>query len=279
MRGAFPLSAYRLAKTRDAEELRTSFARIYGRPVMDFTGRDRSFQAIINHCRLRHIELNYGTYAGHLRFQFPESIFVSQIFPVRGAGEAVVEGQSVSIDRANSVLVSSNVPLAITGDSDYERVILCIRSESLHGMLAALTGKTIGAPIRVAPARGLLDVPGRLLRDQVMFLTSQLSASTALPEPVVAEFEQALMVSFLRTNRHTYSHLFEAEPPDAGLLHVRRAEEFIEAHWREAITVEDLARVTGASVLALYRSFRRHRGCSPTDFIRTLRLRQQSPTS
>src|SRR5262245_24742078 len=44
---------------------------------------------------------------------------------------------------------------------------------------------------------------------------------------------------------------------------VRRAEEFIEAHWNQPITVEMLAEVAGTSERTLFHAFRASRGRSP----------------
>lgn len=268
-----PLSSFPVACTNDAEEIRASFAQVYGRPVMEFAGQDRTLHTVINHCRLQHIELNYATYGADLNFEFPESGFASQIFPLRGKAEATVEGQSVVMENHQSALVSSGVPITIKGDVAYERLILCVRSDSLNKILSALTGITIAAPIRVQPARTLLDTSGLLLRKQVMFLAGQIDASPALSPLVLNEFEYALMVAFLRVNRHNYSYLFERDAPEVTPAEVRRAEDYIEAHWRGPVTVEDLVLVTGVSALSLFRSFKKHRGYSPMQYLERVRHR------
>ena len=271
------LSAYQKANTGDPEELRASFERFYGRPLMDFPGRDRTFHAIINHCKLERIELNYGTYAGHLEFVFPESSFVSQIFPVRGRGEANVEGHSVRADDSNSILVSANVPVRIRSDVDYERLIVCIRSDALSQSLTALTGKDICAPLRMAASQSTLELSGRLLRDHVLFFTRQLSRPESFHPALLKEFESGLIAMFLHANPHNYSHLIETEGPTAGFAAVRRAEDFIAANYNQPVTVEDLAEVTGIGALSLVRTFKRHRGYSPRELLRKLRARVAGP--
>ena len=53
---------------------------------------------------------------------------------------------------------------------------------------------------------------------------------------------------------------------------MRRAEQYIEANWNRAITVEALAAATSVSARSLFYSFRAARGCSPMDFVKRLRL-------
>ena len=52
-----------------------------------------------------------------------------------------------------------------------------------------------------------------------------------LPALVLAEFEQALVVSYLTCNRHNYSHLLERSQQAVGPPQVHRAEEYIEQNW------------------------------------------------
>ena len=55
---------------------------------------------------------------------------------------------------------------------------------------------------------------------------------------------------------------------------VRRIEEFIEAHWQEAITIERLAAEVGVSARAIFRAFERSRGYSPMAFAKAIRLKR-----
>jgi transcriptional regulator GlxA family with amidase domain len=90
---------------------------------------------------------------------------------------------------------------------------------------------------------------------------------------VLRELEQTILVAFLTANRHSFSHLLEREPKDTLSLHVRRAEDFIEAHWNQAITIEKLVEATGVGARAIFRAFQHTRGYSPMAFARMIRLR------
>lgn len=101
------------------------------------------------------------------------------------------------------------------------------------------------------------------------------TATVPVPKPLQAEFEQAIMVMFLRASRHRYSHLLEEGALDVTPTEVRRAEDYIEAHWREPLTLEGLAAVSGSNVLSLVRSFKRYRGCTPMQFVEQVRRRMR----
>lgn len=101
-----------------------------------------------------------------------------------------------------------------------------------------------------------------------------LNASNGpLPPLVIAEFEQTLMLTFLLANRHNYSHRLERAPHHCAPSQIRRAEAYIEANWKVAITLEDLAAASGVSAFSLFRSFKKSRGLSPMEFANQVRLR------
>ena len=81
-------------------------------------------------------------------------------------------------------------------------------------------------------------------------------------------------MAFLCANRHTFSHLLDREEKDTVPFQVRRAEEFIEAHWDQAITIERLVEETGVGARAIFRAFQQSRGYSPMAFARTIRLKR-----
>ena len=93
------------------------------------------------------------------------------------------------------------------------------------------------------------------------------------PSLAVAELEQALIVSFICNNPHNYSAFLEDRTRPAASWQVRRAEEYIEAHWDQPITIEELARVTSASARSLFHQFKRSRGQSPMGFVKEVRLK------
>ncbi len=99
------------------------------------------------------------------------------------------------------------------------------------------------------------------------------TVGTKFPALAIAEFEHAMIVTFLCANRHNYSHLLERQPSDSAPWQVRRAEEYIEANWDRPISVEDVAAVTGASARSIFRAFQQSRGYSPLAFVKQVRLR------
>ncbi|HEY7301580.1 MAG TPA: helix-turn-helix domain-containing protein [Xanthobacteraceae bacterium] len=66
--------------------------------------------------------------------------------------------------------------------------------------------------------------------------------------------------------------LVEPRRRAATTWQVRRAEQYIEAHWNEPITIASLARATAASTRSIFYHFKTSRGQSPMSFLKEVRL-------
>ncbi len=113
-----------------------------------------------------------------------------------------------------------------------------------------------------------------LLRELTMFLAHQLNSTAAnLPRPMLLELEQALIVTLLSAQRHNFTEILESSAKEPAPVALRLAEEYIEANWARAISIEELASQTNTSIRSLYAAFKTHRGYSPMRFAKSVRLR------
>ena len=71
----------------------------------------------------------------------------------------------------------------------------------------------------------------------------------------------------------TPSSLLEQNATDAAPWQVKRAEEYIAENAHRAISLEELADVTGVSAFSLFAAFRKHRGYSPREFVTRVRAK------
>ncbi|MFV0282396.1 MAG: AraC family transcriptional regulator [Castellaniella sp.] len=89
---------------------------------------------------------------------------------------------------------------------------------------------------------------------------------------VLSSLEQLAASVMLSSHRHNYSR---ASPARCGAVlprHVRRVQDYLQAHVHEPITIDQLALVAGSSVRSLYAGFRDFLGVSPMSYLHALRL-------
>jgi AraC-like DNA-binding protein len=247
--------------------------RVYAKPTITFDGRARNVEVAANRYQAPDVALAYTGYGVPLTAAYPENEFALQAFPIRGRAQMTINKVEHALRPGAGAIVSAGMRHVIKADGDYEHFLLVIRSRALTDKLRALTGATIERPLMFASVPDDGNPAAKALVDHFLFLVDKVSGPGEAPllKYVLAEFEQTLMVMFLHANRHNYSHLLERAVA-AAPWQVRRAEEYIEANWQQTITLEDLAKVSGASAFGLFRTFRRSRGYSPMEFASMVRL-------
>jgi AraC-like DNA-binding protein len=269
-----PLSRFPALRTRDVDELRQRLSGLFSVWSMDLgRGAQRTFEGRLNHRQLENIGLTYARYGSALEVSLSQAGVYLQGFPVRGHGSFVVDGSEGDVSRDHGIVGGPGADMRIKYSSDFEHLILRIGPQKMIKTLSGLIGRPVDPPLRmsssVAPVPETAAAQGRL----VEFVVRELDRADApLPNLVLAELEQALIVSYLNCNHHNYSHLLERSTRPVAPWQVRLAEEYIEQNWDQPVTVEALAFVADASVRSLFYSFKKSRGVSPMAFVRRVRL-------
>jgi AraC-like DNA-binding protein len=152
--------------------------------------------------------------------------------------------------------------------------VLWINSDDLARYLAAVLGFQPKEALRFETTGDFQRPEMQSFRRFVMFFANELELTYAdPPKQMIDELEEALIVSSLYCNRHAFSDLLAAPTPQIAPWQVRLVEEHIEANWNQAVSVEGLAAITGASVRSIFNSFKKSRGYSPMVFLKQVRLR------
>jgi transcriptional regulator GlxA family with amidase domain len=155
--------------------------------------------------------------------------------------------------------------------------LLYIRCEeaNLEKLVTALVGKSADRRLVFDPDRFVRpELIGGLqvMAETVMRLLDNPAA--AVSKAALRELEQAIAIQFLQGTSHNFSRFLASD----GVVHVphqaRRAAEFIDANWSEAITIERLVEVTGISSRMLFKAFLKTYGMSPMVFVKRKRLEE-----
>jgi len=270
-----PLDAYPFVRTRNADELRSSIAQLFVDPKFSIQGDNRTLHGWINYRPLRQTGLMYGSYGAAIEANFGVMNFFVQGIPIRGAGEQQTNGAEVSVDRSKAGILLPGQVHRLKFEAGFEHLALKIDRAALVSKLSAIIGAPVKGDLAFDLPTDFLQPAAIRLRNLVEFLVKELEDPVAsMPPAALAEAEQALMVWFLCANRNNYSPLLEGQARAPAPWQVRRAEEYIEAHWDQPISVEALAETTGVSVRSLFHQFKQSRGYSPMALLKQLRLQR-----
>ena len=269
---ATPLSGHALFRAASADEL--------CREVRDHLGgtcvaAGATFGLEVNASRydLSASELWYLETLTPLEIQVPESPYVRMQIQRAGHGTTYVNRQPHEVNERQSCISPSEAVLEF--GAGFQQLVWRVRHDALIRKLVALTGTPVSRRLTFAPTIQRNGAESKAFVAILNCILANIDHATVLAAPfVLAELEEALVVSLLFNFPHNMRELLEQEVLDAGSWQVKRVEEYIEAHLDAPFDIERIAEVTGISTRSIYRAFKRSRGYSPMAFARQRRLQR-----
>lgn len=269
-----PLSAHPRLRTREPAELLRWLSPVFSVRALDIPDGGRAFDSVLNHCELSSIGLTYISYGAPVAAAVQQLDCFAQGFPISGAGEAHWNRHTTAVEKQRGVVAGPGSSGTLKYGEDFAHIVLRIAPAALTRKLAALVGRPIDPPLQLT---GLPTGNPQHYASQVRlmdYLIRELDRDQALLPPLVLEeIEQAIIVHFLNANQHNYSHWLDGTPRAAAPWQVRRAVDYIEAHWDRAISIEALAEHAQTTARSLFYLFRRTYGISPMTYVNRVRLR------
>ena len=269
------LSRSPVIRTGDPEEMRHALFSVYGASGFEIPDPD-GFEGVANYLRLTNVGLGFCSYGAKTIVDFPECDFARLLIALKGRATTLLNGRAIAVNAQHSCIVPPGQPIRVVFEPGYEQLLLRIDTAALEKALLTLLGAKPRGALIFDPFAPAMEPSSRLLRELTMFLANQLDAAAAvqMPNAVLMELEQALTTAFLSAHRHNFSEFLAAPAKEPAPRVVRVAEEYIEASWNRAITIEELASQTNTSIRSLYAAFRKSRGYTPMEFAKTVRLQR-----
>ena len=194
--------------------------------------------------------------------------------PLGGRSTITQGADTVVADRTTGAILSLAEPISTVRSAGSPQLIVRLARAALDDQLRTLTGAEVRDPLRFTAALDLASAEGRSWRRLVDLLRTEAEQDGALVHSPVAraQLRSLLLTQLLCGQPNNYSDVLRqgSGTPVPRLL--QRAVDLIRDHAAEALTVEDVAQATGMSVRALQQGFRRYVGCTPTEYLRDVRL-------
>jgi AraC-like DNA-binding protein len=266
-----PLHRFPFVHTSEPDEVRHLLLDVFDARYFDVRQDSRPFHVAWNFARLKQIELGYSHYNSAASIGIAGINMVRQMFSLTGSSRTAFGPRQFTSDWDHSSLIPAGVEARVDRGAGHGELRVRIDATALQAKLGAIIGTPVVRNIEFA-------APGRepelhRLRRILIFLAGQLDYEDAkIPDQVLAEYAQLVMVSFLTANRHNFSHLLDRTQPAPGPWQVRLVEEYIEANWKMPLNIETLAAVTGGSARSIFKAFKEARGVSPMAFVKSVRL-------
>ena len=168
---------------------------------------------------------------------------------LEGVGQAKVGRVTCDVARKSGVIMSPSRPVQMVGITATTGLGINITADVLERRLTALTGQELHEPLEFDPCMQLEGPVGGVWRF-AWYVANEINRDAGLHSNALLmnQFSETLLNSLLLTQPHNYSALLNRLGRSSGPNYVRLAEEYLESHCDEPVTVERLAQIAGVSV-------------------------------
>jgi AraC-like DNA-binding protein len=263
-------------KTVGIDEMQAEFSRLVRSHDMTVTDPHRNFVSELKYARLTRSMLSSATVRA--------SMYVSAL-PARGSCllftpldrplDMRIGRRRTRIPVGGFDVVPPNVPFEMYLPSGESRsIMLDVEISFLEGIVARDLCCNLLAPLCFDDKEPTHDLGGQSFVDLLDFIQQELlhGAPQYGSRAHVARFEEIIASALVYTREHNYTDQLEAQVHAAEPRFVRRAEDFLQAHAGEELTLECVAATAAVSPRTLARGFRKYKHCSPMSYLRSVRL-------
>jgi AraC-like DNA-binding protein len=266
-----PFAASPLLRTRDRESLAESLWSAYGAVL---TEAGPAGLAVANRIRIGSVQLHYCRYDAPVRIRFSDMSGLRRFQPLSGAGRIAMSGRRVEIDPQRTAIIPDGSTFEAAYGEGYQHIVSQFDEAALRKKAEAITGVAVAGALAI---RTLEPIPmqAQLRSGEIIAALARMLAHEGgeIDQPII-EMAQALASAFLLETVPGFSAALAAEPKRAARSSVAVLEDYIQANWNRALTVEEIAEACGVSIRSVFARFKDQKGVAPLTYLRDLRLQK-----
>jgi len=258
----------------DLDEVRQVVAGLYCDHRLDQSRRNERLDYGHRHERLEQVSFSRMRYGAEVRVR-PGALgdFYLVQMPLKGGDAFSVNGQAWRCGPKQASAHGPEDELDMHWSADCEKFVVRIERQALERHAEAVLGPSAVGSLSFAPLVDLSDGKVRAWLETAQHIFAQMQHNPAIRDtPLMrTQFEHMLLTTLL-------SWLPAVRPPAPGAerpilpRHVKLAEDFLQAHADQPVSIEDLSAQVGVSGRTLYEGFRKYLGVSPMRYLRDLRM-------
>ncbi|MBC8948619.1 AraC-like DNA-binding protein [Xenorhabdus ehlersii] len=262
-----------LFSSNDLDEVKSMVGRVMQPHQLTILGNNQKIDAKMHYIPLGDISMSRLRYGASVEITPGEldSFFLIQM-PL--AGCAGIESGDQCLDSTPNLasILSPNQHTSMRWNADNDQFMVRISRSLLERTLVGQLGHPLDQPL-------VFELGFAWQRCQAWrcLMPYLLECTTQVPDIlqhklITNQIEQLISVTLLSTHQHNYSETPTNRRCSIRPRHVRRVQEYLQAHAHEPITVEQLAQVAGVSLRSLYSGFKEFLNISPMQYLRDLRM-------
>ncbi|MFE3174329.1 AraC family transcriptional regulator [Amycolatopsis sp. NPDC059090] len=270
------LSRFSVLHTADLEQFRAAASRYLTPHRLSPAGRHAGLQTDVAMAELGPITLVYCRNTGaELRVELTEQVDYYDVnLALGGTNLLHADRDEVYVDAGTAGILSPSMVARMALSDGYRQLHVRVERHALERHLEELLDRPIAAPIRFLPGMDLARPAAASWAQAVQLLLWDLDQPAGLAEAGVdSPWPRFLMTGLLLAQPHNYRRELEnRQASPRRSTPVKRALELIERDPSAELSIERLAFEAGTTPRSLQRHFKEYVGCSPREYVRSIRL-------
>ena len=265
-------------QTDDLDAARHYIGSLFAPHRLDIVGPNQILDVCISCAQLeRGSSFVYHRHGASVRVQ-PElflDFYLLQI-PIRGVAIVKIDRQEIYCSPKQAVIISPTSGVDMYFEKGCEQLIVRVEKQDIERHLEQMMGRPLDSPLKFAPVVPLTTVNSKEITDLLSLITMSLTNATGLSSSAVARRQMGslLFSGLLSCLEHNYSNRLGNEIDKNKPTYLIRAQNYIQNHFSEPITPDDIASAAYISTRALFASFRDYLNTTPMRHLKDLRLEQ-----
>ncbi len=263
-----PLAGHRRVCSRSPDVLRDAVADLaVGHDVLV---RGGLLDGLVNGVAVGSVNLVYVRYGGSVLVEAPATGSRVAVTVPLGPMEVRSSRERQTFSREGFVLAADRATV-MRPDPQAGAIVIAVDRSRLDHALGRLAGAPAGR-VEFGP-RWTTPVASRAIVDATWRHVGAVLAALPTTPPVARRaLETTLLDAILLGMPHSHSALLASPPPVPHGAHADRARAWLEEHYREPVSVADVAAGVGLSVRQLQEVVRVRFGLTPVQLLREIRL-------
>lgn len=271
-----PLGRYLLHKTRDIESIHASVAEILCPHKIEVSGSGTPIgDALLHHAPLPNGSILYLVYGTQVRVDVSQLGFFLLELPLTGAATTCCGDGRVLSGPGQGVIAGPYQQFSAEWTQDCSKLLIKLESSALESYLSTLLGRRQIRALDFEMGMDLSsDAAASLLRT-VQWIVHELEQSGSLlnSAPLAGlQYQRMLMWTLLHCQANNYSEELAARELPQLPHYISGTVRYIQDHYNEAITLEQLVEHANVSERTLLEGFKRYSDVSPMKLLKLTRL-------
>jgi hypothetical protein len=266
-----PLARFRIAsadRLNDALEIQMSRCAVYRISSPDC---DEAYRFRLNLASLAGMRIGFVSHGRPTHVDARGAASVSITWTENGRGRVTTRGRSTVTSTNQGALAVPDHECSFDYGQNCRRIDFGFVPGVLEEYLTAALGVTPRGSVSLHPEFDMSAGAGAALKRFARFVVAELDCAEAiLTNPgAAAGLQDAILSMLLHHHPHSHSQHFSSDARTTVPAVVRRVEEYLVAVAKEAVSMTDLPSVVNVGLRTIQATFKKHRGYSPQEFLKS----------